>query len=146
LQVLRCPSAPKAPSGDPGIAGYTDYAENIYLSFDPTTSAFRGISLATLTQPSLTVMLSDYITNCSENWTGGNKTSSALGTPGKLADVYYSAANGYLVARHLDGANFAYTDGHVKWSKMDGSIVLGMYNGATPGSTSGNSPTFNLTP
>jgi len=146
LQILQCPSTTTTFSHDSGTAGYTEYAENIYLSFNPTTSAFQGINLATLTQPPLTVMLSDYIPNCSENWTGGNKTSSTLGTPGKLADLYYNPTNGYLVARHLDGANFAYTDGHVKWSKMNGSIVLGMYNGATPGSTSGNSPTFNLTP
>lgn len=56
---------------------------------------------------------------------------------GALALMY--DANG---GRHLDGANFAYTDGHVKWSKMHGQTVMNMYSHSTPGSISGNSPTF----
>ena len=39
--------------------------------------------------------------------------------------------------RHLEGANYAFTDGHVKFYKPEK-----IYGNATPFTVSGNNPTF----
>jgi prepilin-type processing-associated H-X9-DG protein len=55
--------------------------------------------------------------------------------------------------RHLGGQNVAFADGHVKWYKAadlgtsaDYTESAEIYNGVTPGSVSGQNPTFNPSP
>jgi prepilin-type N-terminal cleavage/methylation domain-containing protein/prepilin-type processing-associated H-X9-DG protein len=162
-QIFQCPSESN-PTNDPGTnptstvpGGYTDYAYNLSLGYPapPTADPIpKGpISLATLTQPVLTVMVSDYITYNSASYavgyghaTSNNSCSTAAACPIGLATFPSSAI------RHLDGLNFLFADGHVKWLKGDPTtgIMSSVYTVTTPGSgtgiVSGNSATYNIAP
>ena len=149
-QIYQCPSD-SASTTDVSGNGYTDYAYNITLGRNNSASPW-GVStaLATLTQPTLTVLFVDDTSSNAENWTTGGTETSSCASPGdctaRLARFSLSAA-----LRHLDGQNYAFADGHVKWEKSTQlSSSTGqsssVYNAITPGSTSGNNPTFNPTP
>jgi prepilin-type N-terminal cleavage/methylation domain-containing protein/prepilin-type processing-associated H-X9-DG protein len=138
-QVLQCPSESNGPPTYSWDIGYTDYATNILLGHDGSVDA--GKSLAVLTQPTLTVMLVE----------GATFSSANYGTGCSMNGAVYCGAEGLAVLdtsgnRHLDGSNIAYTDGHVKWSKMTGTTLANVYNNATPGTTSKSNGTFSLTP
>ncbi|RYF36790.1 MAG: hypothetical protein EOO38_27210, partial [Cytophagaceae bacterium] len=138
-QILQCPSETNGPTDVPWNAGYTDYAVNILLGHDGSVS--DGKSLALLTQPTLTVMLTE----------GPSYSSAGYATGCSFNGAVYCSASGLAVLeassnRHLDGANIAYTDGHVKWSKMNGITLMNVYNNATGGAESGSRGTFSLTP
>ncbi len=138
-QILQCPSAKYDNTSFSGAL--SNYAINLGLVFGSSVSDW-GKSLAVLTQPTLTVLAADDVS------VGG---SSTLWTSGCGGGSCTTQARAFLRAgaeRHLDGANFVFTDGHVKWSKVVPATltVTNMYNSATPGSVSGTSPTFNLTP
>ena len=148
---MQCPSETSTGNSDPANAGYTDYFYNRDLG-DRANLA----NAARLTSVSLTIMMGDSISGTSGSRTGGCDLSiRADGTTGCGA-----AALAKLPAynRHLEGINLAYADGHVKFAKMPQAplvacgntagtacVVAGnIYNSATPFSTSGNNPTFNI--
>jgi prepilin-type N-terminal cleavage/methylation domain-containing protein/prepilin-type processing-associated H-X9-DG protein len=136
-QIFKCLS-----SGD--AASESDYAYNLKLGyFEASPPAI--VSLAKLTQPSLTVMVMDMLPGYRRNWTeggpGGSICNDATSCPPGLAQLA-GAAN-----RHLDGGNWVFTDGHVKWYRaFSATQSAAVYNPTTPGTTSLNNPTFNLTP
>jgi prepilin-type N-terminal cleavage/methylation domain-containing protein/prepilin-type processing-associated H-X9-DG protein len=155
IQVFQCPSETNGATNDPTstVPGYSDYAYNLMLGYPsaPTASPIPAapISLATLTQPVLTVMVSDYQTYHSASYAVGygkttpnNSCATAAACPAGLANFPLSAI------RHLDGINFVFTDGHVKWLKGDPTtgIMSSVYDVTTLGSTSGNNATYNITP
>ena len=160
-QVFQCPSESNGPSTNTAAngsstysgAGYTDYAYNLMLGWPAATGDMlpyiAPISLARLTQPVLTVMASDYITYnagsyaVGQGFTKSNKTCGTGDTcTAGLANFPSSAI------RHLDGLNFVFTDGHVKWLKGNPTtgVMSSVYNAMTLGSTSGNNATYNITP
>jgi prepilin-type processing-associated H-X9-DG protein len=50
---------------------------------------------------------------------------------------------GQFGLRHLDGLNYAFADGHVKWLKSKSATELNkVWSGATPYKESGQEPTF----
>jgi prepilin-type N-terminal cleavage/methylation domain-containing protein/prepilin-type processing-associated H-X9-DG protein len=156
-QIFQCPSETNPPTSvvdSPTTVfneaaqstGYTDYAVNLKLTYDPVTGSQGPKSLAILTQPVLTVMVVDYTSSNSQNWTEGCGGSQCGTTAAGLATTTAGAAQ-----RHLDGANFAFCDGHVKWYKGTSSTQhASVYNANTPGSgagvVSGSNPTYNLSP
>lgn len=170
VQILQCPSEGRAP--DSTWTGFNDYGVNWTLTLNTTTGdvlAGRlagGRSLAALTQPSSTVMLFDVGTGywgpqagssgCDiSGGTGGGYFLCGGGATAGLADFFFNGedlatfTNGTVgpSQRHLDGQNFAFTDGHVKWYKGSATNKsAAVYNALTPGSTSGSGPTFNPTP
>ena len=67
------------------------------------------------------------------------KTCSGILGPMELPSPCDSlrALDRTAATRHLEGANYAFADGHVKFYKP-----ASLYGGATPFAISGNNPTF----
>jgi prepilin-type N-terminal cleavage/methylation domain-containing protein/prepilin-type processing-associated H-X9-DG protein len=125
-QLLQCPSEKNKVAANAQTDGWTDYYINVYIT--QNTTATIGITQAprkitSVEFPAQTVMLGD----------GGK--DAALSS----RDWYYfpqsagcnTTVNLALISRfagniHLDGANYAFADGHVKWFK--GTTQDGMCN------------------
>jgi prepilin-type processing-associated H-X9-DG protein len=105
------------------------------------------LSLSIFTQPTLSVVLSDFQPGAAIAYiTGGNPGYSDCGRFYAPIDTGLAKIPGGV--RHLDGANLAFVDGHVKWYKGNPTtdIMTNVYGAGTPGNVSGNNPTFNPTP
>jgi len=130
-QLFQCPSDSAQPG--PGAftgsdANYTDYFYNSKLS---------GQNESALQYIASTVMLGD--------GTPGNATLAADGEPasGDIAAIEQAGTSTGVGAatRHLDGANYAFADGHVKWLKGSDSKTAPAIRGSASGATN---PTFSI--
>lgn len=135
LQIFQCPSEaqPVNPYIKDVSAGnkafnwydYSDYAynENFIYSYAPygtSSSVLKSLHESELTGASLTVLLADswnaaQATTIFEPVTAGNYTF-VYDSDGEAQSWTYNAAP-MSMQRHLDGANYAFADGHVKWLK-----------------------------
>jgi prepilin-type N-terminal cleavage/methylation domain-containing protein/prepilin-type processing-associated H-X9-DG protein len=123
-QVFQCPSDNSVIPSDPdpkvraGTNGWSDYFMNYNLGIDNNSSNTESA----LTNTSLTIMNGETVADNARAY--AQKTTSSA-------------------SRHLDGANYGFVDGHVKWLKkekvLDGtpSTVCGAGNANSP-STSGS--------
>lgn len=136
LQIYQCPSEKTAQDVDPLSAAYTDYVNNGNLWSGKSDDNPHGIHQGIITDPALTVAFMDGGSNTTVAEqcyfvlyrddtgvpNGGHTTIVGRGdcattqpfqrplvTPGRL--------------RHLEGANYAFVDGHVKWLKPN--VVAG---------------------
>ena len=152
-QIFQCPSETTGPNlVNAGSPGYTDYFMNAALgnTGDATNRVYNqgGISEASLQASSLTVMLADADGASSSSTARFRSTgNSTVGTSASNAPSYGTpglVTSGGIIARHLEGFNIGFADGHVKWYKSDESAASKsrVYNAATPFSMSENSPTF----
>ena len=141
-QVMKCPSVGGAVTV-PETLGYVEYFFNIMLN-----DGYSGVSVASVNFAATTVMLGDgangnarYSTDGYTSNTGG--MSSACRQPDGAG---HFAALRITDARHLEGANFAFADGHVKWLKgvIDASErnIMPIYDCGTPHSQAKGYPTF----
>jgi prepilin-type N-terminal cleavage/methylation domain-containing protein/prepilin-type processing-associated H-X9-DG protein len=129
LQILQCPSETTAGSASALSAGYnyTDYFYNYAMS---------GVSSAAVSYSAMTVMAGDGRNSNTDGYSGeastygtpdwyvgtsrytlsGDTTTASLNanSTANIADLTFGNAQ-----RHLDGANYAFVDGHVKWLKGD---------------------------
>lgn len=153
IQILQCPSDSGAYTDVPGTAGYSDYAYNLWMG-GWGASKGSGMSLAQLTQPTLSIMNIDFTTGNSSSYTVGNQsTGDGTSTCGNYSVP--DCSNGLArissasSVRHLGGTNAAFADGHVKWIKARDETsgwLANAYRAGTSGSYSGNNPTFNPMP
>ena len=158
-QILQCPSEENPPRGpNPNTFGYTDYWYNAGLSFNNDRTARRwnsSVSEAALLYSSLTIMNGDGGDQTLNNGNTGSSRSNGFGTSGQQntnpgvpaspnARVDGTITVGGGGQRHLEGMNFSFADGHVKWYKAQGDNSLPtIYTIYSDFDTSGNNPTFN---
>ncbi len=115
-QLYRCPNAivPDFPDSDASL--FNSYGYNTYLGDG------GGVALASIQSPSETVMFADDLADSISTY-----GYYALSRPSALAGAWWelkaSAGSGRMTQRHFDGANVAYADGHVKWSKLPGVLT-----------------------
>lgn len=129
LQVFQCPSDKTGPNTNANGGGYTDYFFNSNLN--PNT---KPISLAAITTPTNTLLIGEWQganNKARSNWGGFNVPAYVEYAP--VQSLYISPTSSYFSAtmatigdttmtscqRHLDGSNYLFTDGHVKWLKGD---------------------------
>lgn len=157
IQILRCPSQAR---GDGAAITYLPRADYSYHAWycigannearAPIEARTPGstIGLATLTRPSVSVIFMDSFTwdarNIINTGNGAGDTHCRINgrcTPARII------TNGNIMERHLDGVNYAFADGHAKWYKSSSPTESAVvWNAVTPGSISGNDPTFNPAP
>ena len=165
-QILQCPSETNGPNNsgpggtlNPNAAGYSDYTYNLTLGYSQQQD-MRGLALAALTQPVLTVMAADYASGTSGNYSVG---IAPVGTVNGVANLETTTDG--AAQRHLETQNFLFTDGHVKAYRgqtLNQSATV--YNACTPSVAGGavypggncpapgaaplsaNNPTFNPVP
>ena len=113
-QLFQCPSESKGPAIHTAV-GYSDYAYSLnmgWLNFSAAPSNFGTVSLSAISQPVQSVVVVDAATGAATNniYTG-TKAETGLVT---------SLTEGM---RHLDGINYLFADGHVKWLKSASATV-----------------------
>ena len=115
-QIFQCPSEPNGPDLSFGQWGYNDYWVNRNLC--PYEG--QGLhSIAELNASALVVLFGDGSKNDNTNVANGVDDA---GRPGyireRVPQTRVTAENNASINwqnRHLDGANYAFADGHVKW-------------------------------
>ena len=148
-QIYQCPSEPNPPVTNPASAGYTDYWMN-------KNAGDGDQRLPSLNNPTLTIMFGDsYSTGgalanstarfrsngCNGAGAAGSTRYDPVCTGG--AGLATNLGGGGIT--HLEGANYAFADGHVKWFKNSAANTTSkIYNGATTFDVSGSNPTFRL--
>lgn len=153
LQLFQCPSESAGPNADPlsdnvnapydGKGAFTDYAYNLNMGWLNSTGGFWVVPIATLTHTSQTILALDGATGSQRNFTIGGANLDRTNTG--LAYLYnvMTSKDGDAM-RHLDGINYLFTDGHVKWyksnSKTQSSVVR--TNGECNSATLNGAPTF----
>ena len=151
-QVYQCPSDMNPPptgttTPRPTQVGYTDYVYNVAVGSQVTPSGGAniatgaGASLSAIDSPVLVMMLMDGKVNGTT--ATADNGSARMATRGSGAVGLANSGN-FDANRHLDGANLAFVDGHVKWYKgqTGGGAYASVYSSATPASTSLSSATM----
>lgn len=106
---------------DSGVPSNTWYSYGINGWGDstaPTTTGPAGLPLAAINRPSDVIMVTE-----GDGATPYNINAGAFTSGNVQGQIAWN--------RHSDGLNFAYVDGHVKWSKFDATVRDGGQTTAT---------------
>jgi prepilin-type processing-associated H-X9-DG protein len=134
-QVFNCPSQTVwTENAATGSAGYSDYWINVQIS-----QPGAALSLSALDYPANTVLLGDGGSGSAASGMTGcgawGNTACAAADTNKSAVISTTTGSGvraFAATLHLDGVNFAFADGHVKWLKgNDNGTVSSLKSGAT---------------
>jgi len=138
-QIFQCPSETNRAGATDGLwpeneypynYNYTDYYYNSNFNWqldstDSWVNSQGGINESVLTESTKTVVLGDgnnggwaYARNASEERPGDSYSGGVI--------TANSGAEPHL--RHLDGANYAFADGHVKWMKPQAVSSGGVFD------------------
>ncbi len=104
-QVFFCPSDSSVSASQELTYINVSYGYN-YVYLGNTTS----VSIAAVESPSETIVITD------------KDIPTSGGTSVRYA-ISYDYVPYYPTARHFDGTNIAYVDGHSKWQKLPGDII-----------------------
>jgi prepilin-type N-terminal cleavage/methylation domain-containing protein/prepilin-type processing-associated H-X9-DG protein len=144
LQLFDCPSAPKtwAFVPDPNPLSVDNVANGSYsgnvaywggsgISGVSATHPFGFRPLAAIVEPAGTLMVWDGRGGFEEGWQNvaaqPTSFSNMVDPPGLVL-----AGGGYVIGgRHMDGANFSYVDGHMKWQDLK-NLLRTNANGILP--------------
>jgi len=122
-QIIRCPSSEEnystCPSSDPYHWYCSSYGFPTVAGSDPRRAVMMNLAwggsitiLDSLPLPSLTCLLAEDKIGWNDGKTGYTKFNA-----------YNLTSTGYdglpVLDRHLDGSNYAFVDGHVKWLKKE---------------------------
>jgi|SwirhirootsSR2_FD_contig_61_3068062_length_1334_multi_3_in_0_out_0_3 prepilin-type N-terminal cleavage/methylation domain-containing protein/prepilin-type processing-associated H-X9-DG protein len=143
IQVFRCPSSPRSPSlatgkdgttfgnSDSGPTGATGYAINARIAGDTGTlddgAQHQPLGDGALEFAASTILITEASSNCSDGCASSDENE--WGWEGRHIDKLYgdgwnngTAPNAVYVSfgkppltRHSGGANYAFSDGHVKF-------------------------------
>jgi prepilin-type N-terminal cleavage/methylation domain-containing protein/prepilin-type processing-associated H-X9-DG protein len=143
------------PKPDGAGAGYTDYWINSMTS--KTDAQGRGgRSISEFDYPSQTILLGDgggtwsnkpsYYSDSRYSSNGTTKSSVAIGYCGSTSAPNLAIIKDEGSERHLDGTNFAFADGHVKWMKGagDGSHSASVKDCSVQAANANGMATFSL--
>lgn len=119
-QVFQCPleQTGQSPDPAPSSAGYTDYWMNARLS---------GRSQSLLASTSLTILNGD--------GNDGTDVTDARYAIHSIPEAWKKNANSPL-NRFVEGANYGFADGHVKWIQADKMAAMKPNAATTSGNTS----------
>jgi prepilin-type processing-associated H-X9-DG protein len=170
LQIYQCPSEiyPRQVVADnPGNQQYTDYYINAALGNTATavnaTPIYNngGITEASVQNPTLTILNGDGGVNIGtaqtthstarfrvNGYTATGTSTTDTGAPALAASTsgpfggFVSTA--FIIQRHMEGSNFSFVDGHVKWYPVGtGTVKAAIFKDGTDFDVSLKSPTFN---
>jgi prepilin-type N-terminal cleavage/methylation domain-containing protein/prepilin-type processing-associated H-X9-DG protein len=111
-QVYQCPSEPTRWTTGTGRDNALDYFINLSLGpylFNSNDTTGPGLHVSELTSPSNTILNGDVNTG---------DIDIVRATSGTTANWGLNTAANTGKDRHLEGANYSFTDGHVKWLKL----------------------------
>jgi prepilin-type N-terminal cleavage/methylation domain-containing protein/prepilin-type processing-associated H-X9-DG protein len=120
-QIFQCPSESSAPGGFDNTPTAIDYFYNYNLARNAADQP-SGISDAAIPYPTNTILNGD--------WATGMDRSTAFAAPSGTAQLAG-------VARHLEGGNYSFVDGHVKWFRPE-KISYGYFASAGSNCKAGN--------
>jgi prepilin-type N-terminal cleavage/methylation domain-containing protein/prepilin-type processing-associated H-X9-DG protein len=158
-QIFQCPSETASPT-NPGVAGFNDYWYNSLIGQTTVVADIAGtvtgtvpaagvvtsggVSDAALANSSSTVLMGDgdATSTIGSNSLAVNKGlgAYALYPVTSTSFAWVPTVSGTLAPdrRHLDGSNYGFADGHVKWLLPTKITLLGGTN------NTGNNPTLNI--
>lgn len=165
IQIFQCPSERNAAGTDPLSYGYSDYQynSNIGYRYDGVlANCYDRLNEANVGQPARTVLVTDgyrydgqgvqsasalaFTAGCeASNLVKINCGPAALQAGGAEVTRGMSDYTGYYGSqRHLEGANYLFCDGHVKWYPGDFSTGKSkkVWNASGTYATTGQDPTF----
>jgi prepilin-type N-terminal cleavage/methylation domain-containing protein/prepilin-type processing-associated H-X9-DG protein len=116
VQILQCPSESTGAVSGPTVSGYSDYFYNSNLA-TKNEAQLSFVSNVIAIGDSSTGNAANADDGCSTNTSGCADTAGGLATfnGGYSTDTAGASGAGLGANRHLDGANYGFADGHVKW-------------------------------
>ena len=145
VQINQCPSESRPGSDNPndGVSAtgsFTDYGYNNSIGVNGV-AAGTPLSLAQAPRASLSVMVFESVSGTANQWANGCQLLTACPTAESsvnfaralIPDTASNSATTNIpsAGRHLEGHNFLFVDGHVKWYRSTGPILTSTIGSST---------------